>query len=105
MAAQQQIKLHQLHLLDLGRTTAVQRVAAFLLALHGRPQAPELSRDCVAIPMGRADIADHLILQLETVSRSFAKLVQFGAIVLPKPTRVRVLDRQLLQDLADGART
>ncbi|MEM7223854.1 MAG: helix-turn-helix domain-containing protein [Pseudomonadota bacterium] len=105
VAAQQQIKQHQLHLFNLGRTTALQRVAALLLALQSRCPAPGMADDCFAIPMGRADIADHLILQVETVSRGFAKLVQLGAIALPKPTKVRLLDRRLLQDLADGTKT
>ena len=104
-AAKEQIKRQQRHMLDLGRTTAVQRLAGLLLALAGQSQPPDMPAGCFAIPMGRAEIADYLILQVETVSRSFAKLVQMGAIELPKPTRVRLLDRAQLCDLADGTET
>jgi CRP/FNR family nitrogen fixation transcriptional regulator len=87
------------HLLLLGRKTAVERVAAFLLEMHGR-----LPKEGVmALPMTRRDIADYLGLSLETVSRALSKLQRKGYlrrvgpflrdIVVLKPAGLAELDR------------
>jgi CRP/FNR family nitrogen fixation transcriptional regulator len=54
------------HLLLLGRQSASERVAAFLLDMNGR----QPSAGTLALPMSRRDIADYLGLTLETVSRA-----------------------------------
>lgn len=60
----------QEHLLVLGRQTAAERVAAFLLDLAERQGGLEQ----VDLPMSRMDIGDYLGLTIETVSRVFSKL-------------------------------
>jgi CRP/FNR family nitrogen fixation transcriptional regulator len=66
----------------LGRKSAGERIAAFLLALaeHG----PGHSAEVVELPMTRGDIADHLGLTIETVSRTMAQLGRDGTIAVVK---------------------
>lgn len=69
----------QEHLLVLGRQTAAERVAAFLLDLAERQGGLEQ----VEMPMSRMDIGDYLGLTIETVSRVFSRLKDKGIIALP----------------------
>ena len=62
------------HMLLLGRKNSQERVAAFLLEMHGRLAAA----DVMALPMSRRDIADYLGLSLETVSRELSELHRKG---------------------------
>jgi CRP/FNR family transcriptional regulator len=52
--------------------------------------------------MTRSDIADHLGLTIETVSRTLTKLKQDGLIALPAPTRIEIRRRNQLERLAAG---
>ena len=62
------------HMLLLGRKNSREKVAAFLLEMHGRLAAA----DVMALPMSRRDIADYLGLSLETVSRELSELHRKG---------------------------
>lgn len=88
--------------LGLSRLSPGERLAAFLLALAEKRRRWHVDPGVIVLPMGRADIADFLGLTIETVSRSFTALKRHGAIALPDPNTVEVLDRALLQSLARG---
>jgi CRP/FNR family nitrogen fixation transcriptional regulator len=76
----------QNHMLVLARKTAVGRVAAFLLELSER-----LADTVIDLSMSRTDIADHLGLTIETVSRSMTQLEREGVIEVQAARRTVVL--------------
>ena len=85
----------QEHMLLLGRKSAMEKIATFLLDLSAR-----LDEDQVDLPMSRTDIADHLGLTIETVSRSLTQLERQKVIALPAHRRSIVLcDKQALRRL------
>ena len=84
------------HMVLLGRKTALERIASFLLELARRTSRS----DRVALPMQRNDIADHLGLTIETVSRTLTQMVRDGLIRLIEAGRTVILaDRATLQSL------
>ena len=92
-AAQQQMLL-------LGRKTARERVASFFSQLAERQGADEGA--VVDLPMTRTDIADHLGLTIETVSRSIASLRKAGLIALPDLRHLRIVHRGRLGTESGG---
>lgn len=84
----------------LARLQPSERLAHFLLRLAARSSQPGASGDTVALPMSRGDIADHLGLTMETVSRTFTKLRQQQLIALPQLHLVQILDYAALRSLA-----
>ncbi|AMN38506.1 helix-turn-helix domain-containing protein [Rhodoplanes sp. Z2-YC6860] len=84
----------QTHALQLIRS-AEERVSSFLLAMASR------SSNTVEfeLPMTRQDIADHLGLTIETVSRSMTHFRDIGLIALPCSRRVVLLKRSGLERL------
>ena len=85
----------QEHMLLLGRKSAEERVASFLLDMARRESAVEV----VELPMCRQDIADYLGLTIETVSRTLTHLEGKQAIELPSSRRIRLRSRASLQRL------
>jgi CRP/FNR family transcriptional regulator len=91
------------HLTLLGRKTSMERVSSFLLHLADRQQRLGGSAELVALPMTRADIADYLGLTSETVSRSLSMLKRLKAIQVVDTSAVRVLRREMVENLAESA--
>jgi CRP/FNR family nitrogen fixation transcriptional regulator len=87
----------QEHLLVLGRQSAVERVAAFLIDMSERQGGLRM----IELPMSRTDIADYLGLTIETISRVLSKLRQKGIIRLPSLRGVEIVKWQVLQDMAN----
>lgn len=87
-------------MLLLGRKTAEERVASFLLQLFRRTARPAGFASEMTLPMTRLDMADFLGLTIETVSRLMSKLKGDGTIALPSPSRVVILDESALCELA-----
>ena len=75
------------HMLLLGRKTAQEKIATFLLDLAERMHED----DRFELPMLRSDIADHLGLTIETVSRTLAEFARKGLIKLAAGSRSVVL--------------
>lgn len=79
-------------LMLLARLGPSERLAGFLVELAQRQQRRGAPAGHVDLPMTRADIADHLGLTIETVSRSFTRLRQSGAIAFADPHRIELVD-------------
>lgn len=55
-------------------------MAAFLLDLSRRPGTRDLSSQQLVLPMGRKEIANHLAIEMKTLSRIFSNLVRDGIL-------------------------
>ena len=77
--------------MPLGRKSAKERLVSFLLALAARVAADDDADSLLPLPMSRAEIADHLGLTVETVSRTFTALCKAGLIDLGYKRGVKLL--------------
>jgi len=92
--------------LALARLQPLERLADFLLRLAAREAILGQASSHIWLPMGRSDIADHLGLTVETVSRTFSRLRQQEIISMPHLNKVEVLNFCGLQKLAcEGSNT
>lgn len=94
-----ELSLAQEQMLLLGRKSAEEKVAAFLVQLQTRYSRLAPVSVTVPLPMSRQDIADYLGLTIETVSRTFTKLVRDKSILIV-PDGVRLLNGDKLDCLA-----
>jgi CRP/FNR family nitrogen fixation transcriptional regulator len=86
------------HMLLLGRKTAMEKVATFLLEMD-----PRLAKaGMMALPMCRRDIGDYLGLTLETVSRALSQLNDQDILVFSSARQIVLRNRQRLADLAEA---
>jgi CRP/FNR family nitrogen fixation transcriptional regulator len=83
------------HMLLLGRKTAMERVATFLLEMDRRLAKTGM----MALPMCRRDIGDYLGLTLETVSRALSQLSDQGILAFSSARQIVLRNRQRLADM------
>ncbi len=87
-AMMRRLEQAQGHMVLLGCKNAREKVATFLLDIAARTSG---LCNYVELPMMRCDIADHLGLTIETVSRTIAELARDGVIGRPGRTRTFAL--------------
>jgi CRP/FNR family transcriptional regulator len=88
------------HLLLLGRKSALEKVASFLVELACRTGCEGVVATEITLPMVQHDIADYLGLNAQTVSRMFTRLKTAGMVDMPKLGHVVLSDRRALSILA-----
>lgn len=91
-------------LVSLGRKSAMEKLATFLLRIARRNVQIGHAGETVHLPMKRSDIGDYLGLTIETVSRNFTKLKLLEVIKLNSNSEVCILDLETLESMADGTR-
>lgn len=87
LAMARSLERAQDHMLLLGRKCAREKIATFLLGMSDRIA----HATTIELPMSRTDIADHLGLTIETVSRTLTQLQREHVIAIPSGRRVIVL--------------
>jgi CRP/FNR family transcriptional regulator, nitrogen fixation regulation protein len=88
----------QIRMLLLGRMSAPERVATFLLDMLDRRDATRV----LDLPMSRTDIADYLGLTIETVCRVLSLFKRDGIIDIPNPQRIELKDREALAAIGEA---
>lgn len=88
-----QLRAGRVRLVLLGRKTASERIASFLLEMARQMRAE--GQGLIELPMSRADIADYLGLTIETVCRGLTQFRRHGIIAVER-TKVVVRDRRAL---------
>lgn len=100
--ASNELAAAQSQMLLLGRKSAREKLASFLLMLSRQAERIGRRANPVELPMTRHDIADYLGLTIETVSRTFTRLRKDRVIALNGADEVDLLDRTVLHDIAEA---
>jgi CRP/FNR family transcriptional regulator, nitrogen fixation regulation protein len=77
----------------LGRKTAFERIASFLVDMGERLHG--IGEPAIELPMSRTDIADYLGMTIETVCRGLSELRQRGTIAVER-SRIVIRDQRAL---------
>jgi CRP/FNR family nitrogen fixation transcriptional regulator len=85
----------QSHMLLLGRATACEKVARFLLDIASRFRG-----DLIALPMSRQDMADYLGLTIETISRMLGRFQADGLVEFVGARKYRIRRPGALAEMA-----
>jgi CRP/FNR family transcriptional regulator len=101
--ANEDLDLAQEWMLLLGRKTAQERLATFLLLLTQKAKARGVADGPIDLPMNRSEIADYLGLSLETVSRQFTKLKSSGHIRIEHNNEITIRNLGGLTEIAEGS--
>jgi CRP/FNR family transcriptional regulator len=106
--AANELVVAQEQMLLLGRKTARERLASFLIARADSQSLLPAScaragrASVVWLPMTRSDIADYLGLTIETVSRTFTRLRSERLVETPSPSEVVIRNHEGLEKIAAG---
>lgn len=100
--ASHELAVAQEQMLLLGRKTAKEKVASFLLMLSQRALRRGQKANPVSVPMSRNDIGDYLGLTTETVSRTFTQLKLGGRIALLANGKVELCDMADIRAVSEG---
>ncbi len=106
--AMHELVLNQEQMLLLGRKTALERIASFLLAWARRQEPCATGRlpkpnTRLSLVLSRNDLADYLGVTIETVSRSLSHLKNDGLIEIPNVHEIILRRPQALENIAEGA--
>jgi|HubBroStandDraft_1064217.scaffolds.fasta_scaffold01534_6 CRP/FNR family nitrogen fixation transcriptional regulator len=93
--AMRSLKQAREHAVMLGRRTAAEKVAAFIIECAGRSSDGRVAN----LAMTRQDIADYLGLTIETVSRTLSQLERDAVIELPALRQIRLKNPAALRSL------
>ncbi len=96
-AASFNLRMAHARLVLLGRKTASERIASFLLEMAER--MPQAKPGVLDLPMSRTDMADHLGLTIETVCRVLAHLRRDGTLAIDRGC-ILVRDQASLSQIA-----
>jgi CRP/FNR family transcriptional regulator len=94
-AAQDQVML-------LGRKTARERVASFLVTMSERAAQRGQPDNTISLPMTRNEVGDYLGLTTETVSRTVSHLKREGIIITLQHGDIEITERERLREIAEG---
>ena len=87
------------HALLLGRRSAAEKVAAFLVAWAAHSPGGGPDANVVSLAMTRQDIADYLGLTIETVSRTLSQFERGALIAFSSARQIRLEDPSALRNL------
>ena len=96
-----EISADQSMLLLLGKRTAEEKLAAFLLSLSARYKSRSLSASEFNLPMSRQDIGNYLGLAIETVSRLFAQFQKKNLLTVNR-RQIVLVDMPALRVMVEG---
>lgn len=97
-----QIRQDETLMLMLGKMTAEERLASFLVNLQRRLSRLGVAGDHIRLSMSRQDMGDYLGLALETVSRLFSRFQDEGYLSV-QGRHLQLLNIQALTRLGQGA--
>jgi CRP/FNR family transcriptional regulator len=99
--ASHELSMAQEQMVILGRRTAEEKIAAFLIGLRKRWARLSQQSVTIPLPMTRQDIGDFLGLTVETVSRMLTRLAREKAILIV-PDGVRLIDVKRIEGMAES---
>jgi CRP/FNR family transcriptional regulator len=86
-----------IHQLMIGRLETEPRIASFILSLAMRSRHEGADGVAITLPMSRTDIANYLVINCDTLSRTMMRLCDSGIIKRVSRHAIRVIDFDALR--------